>query len=90
MLIWRSNNEFQVFATTANCPADYNDRNRTCAHGYLPDDPGDVANEVGKLAVRDRAHASVIWYSLCNEVRAPFPSGMQQLTILNYVGIVQM
>eukprot|EP01047_Picozoa_sp_COSAG01_P043011 COSAG01_NODE_3793_length_5690_cov_6.048650_2_plen_134_part_00 len=31
------------------------------------DDPGDVPDEVGKLALRDRSHASVIWYSLCNE-----------------------
>jgi hypothetical protein len=59
--------ENRVFATTTNCPADYNHRNRTCAHGYLPDDPGDIADEVGKLALRDRNHASVIWYSLCNE-----------------------
>ena len=61
----------QVFATTTNCPADYTNRNWTCAHGYLPDDPGDVAGEVGRLALRDRNHASVIWYSLCNEVRHP-------------------
>ena len=59
--------ENRVFATTANCPADYTDPNHTCTHGYLPDDPGDVPDEVGKLALRDRNHASVIWYSLCNE-----------------------
>lgn len=56
-----------MFATITNCPADYNHRNVTCAHGYLPDDPGNVSDEVGKLALRDRNHASVIWYSLCNE-----------------------
>lgn len=44
--------ENRVFATTTNCPANYTDPHETCAHGYLPDDPADVPNEVGKLALR--------------------------------------
>ena len=28
---------------------------------------GDIAAETGNLALRDRMHASVGWFSLCNE-----------------------
>jgi hypothetical protein len=59
--------ENRVFATTSNCPGDFNNVNGSCNHGYVPYYTGDVAAEVGKLALRDRNHASVLWYSLCNE-----------------------
>ncbi len=59
--------ENRVFATTSNCPGDFNDTKNTCSMGYVPMDLGDVPSEVGMLALRDRNHASVIWYSLCNE-----------------------
>ena len=49
--------ENRVLATQTNCVG--------CA--YVPTYFGNPANDVGSLAVRDRNHASVIWYSLCNE-----------------------
>jgi beta-galactosidase/beta-glucuronidase len=49
--------ENRVLATNTNCEG--------C--GNVPGYSGDPAADTGALAVRDRNHASVIWYSLCNE-----------------------
>lgn len=38
------------------------------ARGDVPVYAGDVAADTSKLALRDRNHASVAWYSLCNEL----------------------
>ena len=38
-----------------------------CSGGAVPLYAGDVSADTGKLALRDRNHASVVWYSLCNE-----------------------
>jgi len=35
--------------------------------GDVPSYAGNPVSDVGALALRDRNHASVIWYSLCNE-----------------------
>ena len=60
--------ENRVFATATDCPGgDGGDPNNTCTHGYIPMYAGDPAADAGKLALRDRHHASVAWYSLCNE-----------------------
>jgi len=49
--------ENRVLATNANCAG--------CSN--VPSYSGNPAADVGSLALRDRNHASVIWYSLCNE-----------------------
>ena len=49
--------ENRVLATQANCAG--------C--GSVPTYSGNPSLDVGALARRDRNHASVIWYSLCNE-----------------------
>jgi beta-galactosidase/beta-glucuronidase len=49
--------ENRVLATNTNCDG--------C--GNVPSYAGNPALDVGALALRDRNHASVIWYSLCNE-----------------------
>jgi len=49
--------ENRVLATQTNCEG--------CSN--VPQYYGSPATDVGALAVRDRNHASVIWYSLCNE-----------------------
>jgi hypothetical protein len=49
--------ENRVLATNTNCDG--------CSN--VPSYAGNPANDVGALAKRDRNHASVIWYSLCNE-----------------------
>ena len=49
--------ENRVLATQTNCEG--------C--GDVPSYWGNPALDVGALALRDRNHASVIWYSLCNE-----------------------
>ena len=54
--------ENRVFATTGNC------NGTECAHGSVPSYDGDVPAEAGRLALRDRNHASVAWWSLCNEL----------------------
>ena len=54
--------ENRVFATTSNC------NGTECAHGSVPSYDGDVPGEAGRLALRDRNHPSVAWWSLCNEM----------------------
>lgn len=49
--------ENRVLATNTNCDG--------CSD--VPSYAGNPASDVGALALRDRNHASVIWYSLCNE-----------------------
>jgi hypothetical protein len=53
--------ENRVFATAQNC------NGTECAGGGVPWYQGDVPAEAGMLALRDRNHASVAWWSLCNE-----------------------
>lgn len=50
--------ENRVLATNSNC----------IGCGSVPTYAGDPAADVGALALRDRNHASVTWYSLCNEM----------------------
>ena len=49
--------ENRVLATRDNCDG--------CPN--VPEYAGDPAADMGALALRDRNHASVAWYSLCNE-----------------------
>lgn len=51
--------ENRVLATDTNC------QGRGCHD--IPAYSGDPAADMGNLAKRDRNHASVAWYSLCNE-----------------------
>jgi len=51
--------ENRVLATQDNC------KGSGCRN--LPNYAGDPAADMGALAMRDRNHASVAWYSLCNE-----------------------
>ena len=53
--------ENRVFATTSNCNGD------ECPVGAIPLYAGNVPADNGHLALRDRNHASVLWWSLCNE-----------------------
>jgi len=52
--------ENRVLATGTNCQGPH------CLN--VPAYSGDPAADMGYLAKRDRNHASVAWYSLCNEV----------------------
>ena len=49
--------ENRVLATADNC--------ENCSN--VPQYAGDPAADMGALALRDRVHASVAWFSLCNE-----------------------
>eukprot|EP00038_Savillea_parva_P030026 m.75023 g.75023 ORF g.75023 m.75023 type:complete len:1021 (+) comp8957_c0_seq1:151-3213(+) len=60
--------ENRVFATTDNCPGNFSDPNGSCARGDVPVYTGSVPADVGRLALRDRNHPSVAWWSLCNEM----------------------
>lgn len=51
--------ENRVLATKENCVGP------GCKN--IPTYAGDPAADMGALAARDRNHASVLWYSLCNE-----------------------
>ena len=51
--------ENRVLATDVNC------QGSGCKD--VPAYDGDPAQDMGTLALRDRNHASVAWYSLCNE-----------------------
>ena len=51
--------ENRVLATAENC------QGSGCRN--LPQYAGDPAADMGALALRDRNHASVAWYSACNE-----------------------
>ena len=56
--------ENRVLATDRNCEGP------GCKN--VPAYDGDPAADMGALAKRDRNHASVAWYSLCNEAGADF------------------
>ena len=58
--------ENRVLTTVQNCPAD-EEGNPSGHCNAVPLYFGDIPAETGKLALRDRMHASVGWYSLCNE-----------------------
>lgn len=58
--------ENRVLTTVQNCPADL-EGNPSGHCNAVPLYFGDIPTETGKLALRDRMHASVAWYSLCNE-----------------------
>ena len=60
--------ENRVLATVQNCQSDHKgEPSGHCNNSAIPFYFGDVPAETGRLALRDRLHASVAWYSLCNE-----------------------
>jgi len=48
----------------------------------IPHYAGDVPSDTGALAARDRLHASVIWYSLCNELGCGPGTLLQDNTVI--------